>query len=184
MRLPELTPEMFTPEQRASYDQILAGPRTSVDGPLWAWLHCPSLADVAQTYGAYCRFGTSISRRFAEIAILIAAAHWRASFEWQVHAPAARDTGIADSEIEAIRTHKNPGFTQPADVAVYEFCTELLEHRRSSEANYRSIQGLIGDKGVIELVGIMGYYSLVSLTLVSFEIPGLSGADDPFAEAS
>jgi 4-carboxymuconolactone decarboxylase len=180
LRLPSLSPSEFTPEQFASYEKIIEGPRKSVDGPLWAWLRHPPLLNVAQELGAFCRFTTSLPRPLIEIAVLSTAAHWKAGFEWQIHVPTALASGITQDQIDAIRSGGAPAFVKPDEKAVFNFCREILVSRTASEDTYRPLVTEIGETGAVQLVGILGYYSLVSMTIVTFELPLLPQAADPF----
>jgi 4-carboxymuconolactone decarboxylase len=181
-RIPDLVPEKLDPEQRRVYDAIVSGPRGRVVGPLRVWLESPQLGDHAQALGAFCRFGTSLAPRLSELAIITAGAFWRASFEWHAHAPMAIKAGIDPAAVEAIRTGKTPQLARADEAAVHGFARELLETRRVSEPTFKHVLDLLGLKGVVELVGILGYYSLVSLTLNAFEVPVPAGAPEPFAD--
>jgi hypothetical protein len=103
-RLPDLIPETLSPEQKKVYDAILAGPRGVVQGPLRVWLNSPELASRAQELGAFCRYHSSLPKRLSELAILITGAHWKAGFEWYVHAPEGLKAGLDPAIVEDIRT--------------------------------------------------------------------------------
>ena len=179
-RVPELLPASMTEEQRQIYDAILAGPRGVVRGPVKVWLHNPGLARPAQELGAYCRFGTVLPARLSELAIALTATHWRAGYEWQAHAPLAQKEGIAVQALEAIRNGAKPTFERADEQVVYQFTTALLTEHSVSAALWIEAQATLGMKGVIDLVGVLGYYALISMTLKAFEI----GASDPTIEAS
>lgn len=182
MRLPEIPPERLTPEQRKVYDAIVSGPRGAVVGPLRVWLHSPALAARAQELGAFCRFHTSLPKRLSELAILITGAHWRAGFEWYVHAPEAIAAGLDPMLVEAIRTGRKPTFARSDEAAVYHFTRELYDTRRVSDATYSRAEGELGALGLVELVGILGYYGLISMTINAFRVPIPDGAEQPFPE--
>lgn len=179
-RLPDIVPEALSPEQRRVYDDILSGPRGIVEGPLRVWVNNPGLADKAQALGAYCRYGTSLSQRLSELAIITTGAHWRAGFEWAVHGPIALRSGLDPALVEAIRVGADPDLPKDDERAVYRFTTELLNDRRVSDGTYRYAQGILGDTALIDLVGILGYYALISMTINAFEVPLPEGAPDPF----
>ena len=180
-RIPDLVLEKLSPEQRRVHDAIVSGPRGRVVGPLRVWLESPQLADHAQALGAFCRFGTSLPPRLSELAIITTGAFWRASFEWHAHAPMAIKAGIDAASVEAIRTGKAPHFSRADEAAVHAFASELIETRRVSEQTFQRAVDALGLDGVVELVGILGYYSLVSLTLNAVEVPVPPGAPEPFA---
>ena len=180
-RLPDLTLETMSPEQRQVHDMIASGPRGVVEGPLKVWLHSPELAERAQALGAFCRYGTSLPQRLSELAILITGAHWRAGFEWHVHAPIAIKAGIDPEAAEALRTGATPAFARQDDAAVHAFATELLRTRTVSAATYARAQAALGPRGVVDLVGVLGYYGFISMTINAFAVPLPPGAPEPFA---
>lgn len=180
MRILDWKPEDLTPAQRKVHDAIVAGPRGRVVGPLRVWLMSPELAERAQELGAFCRYGTSLSPRLSELAILVTGAFWQAGFEWHAHAPIALKAGIAADAIEAIRLGREPKFAREDEQAVYQFSRELWTRRRVSDTAYQRLAALLGANTVVELVAILGYYGLISMTINAFEVPLPEGADQPF----
>lgn len=167
--LPDLN--ALTSEQRAIYEDILAGPRGRLDPPLAVWLNSPGLARTAQELGSFCRYGTSLPPRLSELAILITGSWWRASFEWAVHAPIAIAAGLDEAVVEQIRKGIRPDFSAQDELCVYDFASELLNERRISDPVYAAAEAALGTTGVVDLVGILGYYGLISMTLNAFQIP-------------
>ena len=163
------------------HDAIVSGPRGRVQGPLRMWLESPVLADRAQALGAFCRYESALPPRLSELAIIVTGAFWRAGFEWHVHAPLARDAGIPEAAIEAIREGHEPSFDHEDERAVHVFTRELLETRRVGEATYAAAFAALGQRGVVDLVGIIGYYGLISLTINAFEVDVPAPHPDPFA---
>jgi len=181
-RIDALTPERMDPAQRRVYDTIMAGPRGSMGGPFHAWLHSPELADRAQHLGAFCRFDSSLEKRLSELAILCTARHWTAQFEWYAHEPMARDGGLAQAVIDAVRERRRPAFAHADEAAVYDFCQELYADGRVGSETYARAVAELGQRGVVDLVGILGYYALVSMTLNVFEMPLPDGVAPPLAD--
>jgi len=179
-RPPVLDEGSLTTAQQEVFDAIRSGPRGLVEGPLRVWLHSPALAEPAQRLGAFCRYGTRLPARLSELAIITVGAHWRSGFEWHVHAPIAERAGIAAEAIETIRTGGAPTLTQPDERAVYDFCRELLETRQVSDPAYEMAVRRIGLEAVVELVGLLGYYTLISMTINAFRVPVPQGAREPF----
>jgi 4-carboxymuconolactone decarboxylase len=179
-RPPVLDEAHLTAEQQAVFDDIRSGPRGLVEGPLRVWLQSPALAERAQKLGAFCRYGTRIPARLSELAIVIVGAHWRSGFEWSVHAPIAAKAGIDLEVLEAIRTGARPSFIRADERVVYRFSQELLETKRVSEDVYKEAAELVGTEGAVELVGILGYYTLICMTINAFEIPTADGKPEPF----
>jgi 4-carboxymuconolactone decarboxylase len=179
-RPPVLDEARLTAEQQVVFDDIRSGPRGLVEGPLRVWLQSPELAERAQKLGAFCRYGTRLSARLSELAIVIVGAHWRSGFEWSVHAPIAAKAGIDLDVLEAIRVGAQPSITRADERAVYRFSQELLETKRISEDAYKEVAGLVGTEGAVELVGILGYYTLICMTINAFEVPVADGKPEPF----
>lgn len=180
-RLPDLDETRLTPDQRRIYDVIRNGPRGVVEGPLRVWLTSPGLADTAQALGAFCRYGTSLPPRLSELAILVTGAYWRSGFEWAVHAPIALKAGLPEQVVEAIRTGAAPVFAAEDEAAVYAFSREMHHDRQVSDATYARALALFGQVGVVDLVGILGYYTLISMTINAFHVPLPAGVEEPFA---
>ena len=179
-RLPDIDPDNLTaPEQRV-WDAIASGPRGKVEGPLRIWLKCPDFAERAQALGAYCRFGSTLPPRLSELPILVTAAYWNAGFEWCVHAPIARKAGLSEAAIEAVREGRAPHFEFEDEAAVYVFSSELTAKRHVSPETFQQALRTLGGRAVIDLVGVLGYYALISMTIVAFEVPLPNSEKDPF----
>lgn len=176
----EPTPDAdLTDEQKAIRDRIIAT-RGKARGPFMVWLQSPELADRAQHLGAFCRYHSSLTPRLSELAILVMGAHWKAAYEWNAHVEHAKKAGVPDDVIEAIRTGAEPAFSSAEDEAVYAFATELLRDRKVSDATYVHAKSILGQRSVVDLVGILGYYTLISMTCVAFEVDP-HGPENPFA---
>jgi 4-carboxymuconolactone decarboxylase len=165
------SPETMNAEQRAVYDDIISGPRARLVGPLRAALHNPALADRWQKMGALLRFGTSISARHSELAILVTARRWNSQLEWYVHAAAAQVAGLPQAVIDAMLVASPPVFGDAQDAAVYEYTRQLLQQGMVEEPAYQAVLGLFGEAGTVELTAIVGYYSMVAMTLNAHHIP-------------
>jgi len=163
-RLPPLDPESLSPRQKEIYSAIAAGPRGSVRGPFPAWIRSPELADRGQKLGEFCRYHTAFDPRLSELAILMCARHWTAQYEWYAHARMAREAGLADAIIDAIARRERPDMADD-EAAVHDFCQELHRDHNVSDATYQRVLDLFGERGAVELIGISGYYTLVSMTL-------------------
>src|SRR5690606_18480825 len=137
-RLTPLTADEMTDEQREVAEAIIGGPRGGLRGPFEAWLRSPVLADRAQRLGEYCRFNTSLAPHLSELAILLTGRHWSAQYEFFAHARMARQAGLPDDTIEAIRTGARPSSLRDAhEEAIYDLVTEYLARHRVSDATYR-----------------------------------------------
>ena len=150
-------------------------------GPFAVFLHTPEYGDLAQKLGAFCRYRTALPPRLSEFTILVLARLWRSQYEFWVHAPIAQKAGVKPQTIEAIRTGR-PLKLGKDERAIYDFIAELHKKRRVSEKNYKRVHALFGDPGTVEFVGLLGYYTLVAMTLNVFHVPLPDGERYPFAE--
>ena len=181
-RLPILADEAMGEEQRRVAEAIKSGPRGLVQGPLLAWLHSPGLADRAQALGAFCRYGTSLPPRLSELAIITVGAYWKAGFEWFVHAPIAEKAGLDPVAIEALRTGAvTPHFESEDEQAVWRFTHHLLHDHAVPDATYARGGGAAGgSRRWSSLVGVIGYYGLICMTINAFGVPIPEGGAEPF----
>jgi 4-carboxymuconolactone decarboxylase len=175
-RLPELSRDRMSAEQQRIYDEIAAGPRGQVVGPLKVWLHSPELADRAQKLGAYVRYHSSLPPELSELAILVTGRLWRADFEWYAHVGPARAAGIPEAVIEAIRTGAEPALEDAGSRAVHAVARELHETRALSDATYAQAEAALGRRQMVDLVGLLGYYTLIAMTLNAFDVPTPDGS--------
>jgi 4-carboxymuconolactone decarboxylase len=181
-RLGEIDRARLSEEQRRVADDIQSGPRGGLAGPFWPWLRSPVLAERAQKLGEFVRYHSSLPPRLFELAVLVTAQHWKAQFEWYAHAPLAKKAGLGDDVIAAIHAGTRPHFAKPDEAAVYEFAVELYAKKRVSDATYATAVAQVGERGAVELVGVLGYYALVSMTLNAFAIEVPKGTAPPFRE--
>ena len=164
-RFPQLAPEAMSPAQRQAADAIASGPRKSLSGPFNAWLRSPELADRLQKVGEYIRFHSSVPRKLNEFAILITARAWDAEFEWYAHYPLALRAGLEPAVAKDLAEGRRPAAMGPDEAVVYDFLTELRRDRRVGDATFGRAKALLGEQGVIDLIGVAGYYDTVSMTL-------------------
>jgi len=176
-RLAPPTLKTMTDDQRQVHDLIASGPRGQVRGPLAIWLHRPKLAERAQALGAYCRYGSSLSPRLSELAILTMARLWSAEYEWWAHKPPAQAAGLEPEIIEALRTGATPDFDADAEASVlHRVVLELTEQRTLSRPLYDEAVATLGSGRLVDLVGLCGYYTLISMTINAFDIDLPDGA--------
>ena len=172
-RLSLVEEERMTPEQRTLLDSLRAGPRGQAlkpRGPFAAWMHAPEFGHLAQALGAHARYKTALSSRLSEFAILCTASIWKAQYEWFAHAPMALKAGVGQASIDALHENRAPSEAQADERAIYDFVMELYNTRRVSELTYRRVHDFLGDAAMVEFVGILGYYALISMTLNVFHM--------------
>jgi 4-carboxymuconolactone decarboxylase len=161
----------LTNEQKEIHDAIINGPRGHVVGPLRIWLNTPGLARSARTVGAYARYGTSLPQALSELAILTTGRVWSSEFEWEHHAPLAIEGGIDPKHVDTISLGKRPLFEKPEEQAVFDFAAEANILKNVSDITYKKLVDILGESAAIDIVGICGYYSLISMTLNVFKVP-------------
>ncbi|SEM89477.1 4-carboxymuconolactone decarboxylase [Loktanella fryxellensis] len=169
-RLPHLDEGALSAAQQAVFDAIVNGPRGRVVGPLRVWLQSPALADRAQALGQYARYDSTLTPAQSEIAILVTARIWSAGFEWTHHAPIAMDAGVPQHAVTAIGLARRVMLDDPAWQAVFDFAVELHRDRRVTDATYDAALATLGQQGCVDLVGICGYYTLISMTITTFDV--------------
>jgi 4-carboxymuconolactone decarboxylase len=164
-RFKPLTYDEMTPAQRTMIEHVLSGPRGSTDGPFNVQLRSPEMGDLGQQFGAATRFATSVPRKLYELAIIITARHWTAQFEWTAHHRGALQAGVSPAVCDAIAAGRRPSGMAPDEEAVYNFATELLEKKQVSDATFDTAKKLLGERGVVDLISVMGWYGTVSMYL-------------------
>ena len=169
-RLNPPDPTGLSKAQKEVYDAITAGPRGNVVGPLAVWLWRPELAQNAQKLGQYCRYDSSLPQRLSELAILVTGKYWGAEFEWQHHKPIALKAGIDKDIVEAIRTGNTPSFTNQDEQCVYDCATSIYSTRGIPDELYQSAIEILGRDAVVDLVGVLGYYAFISMTINVFKV--------------
>ncbi len=164
-RFKPLTWDEMTPAQKTMVEHVLAGKRGSLNGPYNVLLRSPEMGDLAQQFGAYTRFDSSIPHKLNELAILVTARFWNSQYEWYAHHKYGLAAGLSPDLIAAIAAGKRPEGMQPDEQVVYEFCQELLATRQVSDAHFDAVKSRFGERGVVDLIGVMGYYNIVSMAL-------------------
>jgi 4-carboxymuconolactone decarboxylase len=165
-RFPTLTPDTMTPEQKKVADVIQSGPRGSgLRGPFNALLRSPELCHLVQRVGAYVRFGSSLPAPLNELAICMAGRKWTAQYEFFAHRRLAIEAGLNPAILDAVAECRHPDGMSADETIVYDFANELLSTGAVSDAHYKPVLDRFGERGVMDLIGAVGYYSLVSMVL-------------------
>lgn len=170
-RIPLFPDAGFTPEQRAVYDRMVAGPRGMVVGPMRAAIHSPELADRWQAIGEFLRYRSSLEPRISELAIAICGRYWNSDVEWYVHAALAQKAGISPEILAAIRSARPPTFARTDEALTYEYSRQLLASGQVDDAIYAAVCEALGVVGIVELTALVGYYCMVAMTLNVHRIP-------------
>ena len=170
-RFPPLTYQQMNPEQKKMFENLLSGERRGAGGPFNVLLRSPDMGDLSQKLGAYLRFHSSIPHKLNEMAILITARHWTAQYEWYAHRRIAQEAGLSQAIIDAIAAGTRPASMQPDEEAVYTFCTELITTKQVSDSTFQATRDRFGERGVVDLIGVTGYYGLISMILNTDRYP-------------
>jgi len=181
MRLAKLSYQQLTPEQKVVWDEVVAGPRKKMHGPFFIWLHSPELLSRGEKLGLYARFQSTLPQRLSELCILMQASHWKCSGEWIDHAPIAKSLGVDATALENLRQGLPAKFSQDDEVATYEFAQELLTQRDVSDATYAKAKTVLGERGVLDVVAVLGYYGFIAMSMSAFAMKP-EGEADPFAD--
>jgi 4-carboxymuconolactone decarboxylase len=176
-RFAPLSLDTLTPEQKVIADRILSGARGRISGPWNGLLRSPRIAEPVERLGEYVRFHSCIPYRLYEFTVLLVARHLTAQYPWSVHYPLALKAGIAPQVVEQIAAGVRPSSGMQEDEAViYDFCTELLRRHDISEVAYKAMTARFGEQGIIDLIGIIGYYNLIGLVMIADRFPPQAGA--------
>ncbi len=173
--------EAMTPEQKEACAEAVAGIRGRVPAPMVAWLQSPEFARRGQKLGEFLRYQTTLEPRLSELAILVCARHWTSHHEWVAHKREGLKAGMDPEVIAAIAARRPPSLANEREEAVYEISRTLLATARVPKPLYEQGVAVLGERGMVELVGILGYYCMVALTLNTFEL-GLPGSISPELE--
>ena len=181
-RYREIPPAEMSPAQQRVRDQIIAGKRGRFGGPFELLIRAPEICGLASQLGEHLRWGTSLPDRLSELAIITTARFWRAQYEWYAHAPLAAKAGVPSAAIEAIRTDGTPLFTAKDEALVHRICSEIFRSRRLSDDSFNQAIATLGEQGLVEVIGIIGYYTLIGNTLNVFQVGLPAGETPPFPE--
>jgi 4-carboxymuconolactone decarboxylase len=163
--------EEMTPAQKMLINNLLAGERGTTTGPFNVLLRSPEMGDLAQKLGAEMRYHSSIPRKLNEFAILITARHWTSQYEWYAHQRDGLKYGLEQPVIDTLATGKKPAPLDADEEIVYNFCHTLLETGQVSDGIFKATVDKFGERGVVDLIGTMGYYNMVSMLLNTDRYP-------------
>jgi len=188
-RLKSLEPKEMNAEQLKYHERVMARPifknlakNAPLEGPYNAWIRSPALMRSLWPLAQYLREDGILDARLVELAIITVGRVWSAEFEFAAHALYAVKAGIDPGIVEAISRNEPPEFEKDDEAAVYQFARELTAGYRVEDKTYQAATEQIGEQGLVELIGLMGLYVMVCMTLNAFEVPLMEGMENPFAE--
>ena len=183
-RLSEISYDDLSDEQQALYNKIIKTrdikPNGQIGGPFDVWLLNAEMGKRITGMGDFFRFRTSVDRRYIELTILVTGQFWQAQFEWYAHEPMALKAGLPREVIDAIKVGNTPLFEHEADRITFELCRELHGNHQVSDETFTAAVGEFGEQGVAELINLAGYYTMVSMTLNTFQVPLPANSQYPF----
>jgi 4-carboxymuconolactone decarboxylase len=164
-RFKPLTYDEMTPAQKSMVEHLIAGPRGGVNGPFNVLLRSPEIGDLGQEFGGAARFKSSLPQRLYELAILVTARHWTAQYEWQAHHRSALQAGLSPAICDAIAQGRRPASMQKDEQALYDFVSELLNTKQVSDATFAAAKNVFGERGIVDIIAVTGWYNIVSMML-------------------
>ena len=180
-RMPPLAEPDMNDAQRAAAAALVAGPRKGVFGPFIPLMRSPELMDRLQRVGEYLRFGSSVPGKLNEFAMCVVARHWTNHFEWAVHYPLAAKAGVTRATLDALAEGRRPDAMAPDEALVHDFLAELLATHGVSDATYEQARGVLGEQGVIDLVGLAGYFAALCMVMNVAHTPAPASDVAPLA---
>jgi 4-carboxymuconolactone decarboxylase len=180
-RMPEIPPGKMTEAQKKAAEEFVAGRGTPVVGPFVPLLRSPEVMLRAKAMGDYLRFKSVLPPRLSEFAILITARQWTQQFEWGVHSTIAVKAGLSPEIVKAVADGARPAGMSEEETIVYDFCTELHHNKSVSDATYGRALAKFKEQGIIDLVGINGYYTFLSMVMNVARTPPPKDAESTLA---
>ena len=181
MRLPKLQYDQLTPRQREAYDKHVAK-RDRVSGPYNVWLHSPELMELVSPISNYNRWHAALPEKLREFGILVTARYWDAQYSWNAHVDKARAAGIPQSVIDDLAAKRTPTFKADNERVYYTFAMEVLENHFVSDKTFAEARAIFGERGVVDLIGAIGYFSMLQICLNSAEVDLQADRTPPFAD--
>ena len=168
----------LTPEQRVFADKEIAGGRKPANGPFNIYLRSPEMAELSRPLSDYLRFKAPTPRKLKEIAIMLTARYWGGQYVWYSHRQQALDAGLSPAFIAALAAGERPANMSPDEATMYDFTTQLLSTRQVSDTNFKAMTALVGERGIVELVALIGHYTGLTMLFMVDRYPVPAGAPD------
>jgi 4-carboxymuconolactone decarboxylase len=180
-RLPTIPPEQYTPEQRQAADAFQAERHRPISGPFEPMMYSPEVMTRAREMGDYLRYKSGIGNTLSEFVIIITAREWNQDYEWSVHAPIAAKAGIDPGVIDAIRSGRRPQKMSDDEAILYDFSLELIRNKQVSDGTFARAEKRFGKPAVVDLVGVIGYYTFNAMMLNTAQFRSADGSTLPRA---
>jgi 4-carboxymuconolactone decarboxylase len=172
-RLPTINPNQYTTEQKFAAEEFEKARKRPVFGPFEPLMHSPEVMTLARSMGDYLRYKSALGNVLSEFVILVTAREWSQDYEWSIHYPIALQAGIKKDIADAVKDGRRPQGMTADEEMVYEFSIELHRNKRVSEQTFKKVEQRFGKKGVVDLVGINAYYTLLAMQMnvAQYSIP-------------
>jgi 4-carboxymuconolactone decarboxylase len=170
-RLPTIPPAQYSPEQKQAAAEFEAARKVPVFGPFEPLMYSPAVMSQARAMGDYLRYKSAIGNTLSELAILLTAREWTQDFEWSVHYPIALKAGIRQDIADAIAEGRRPATLSADEEIVYDYSIELLKNKQVSNLTFERAKTRFGAKGVVDMTGIVGYYTFLAMQLNAAQYP-------------
>ena len=170
-RLPTIAPAQYSPEQKQAAAEFEAARKVPVFGPFEPLMYSPAVMSQARAMGDYLRYKSAIGNTLSELAILMTSREWTQDFEWSVHYPIALKAGIRQDTADAIAEGRRPAALNADEEIVYDYAMELLKNKQVSNLTFERAKTRFGAKGVVDLTGIVGYYTFLAMQLNAAQYP-------------
>jgi 4-carboxymuconolactone decarboxylase len=175
-RLPPIAPTQWTSAQRDCAQEIIDGPRKALVEPFIPMLRSPELCTHAQRLGEYLRYRSVIGLQLSELAILVTARYWSQQVEWSIHAPIAIREGIPEAVVTAIANGHDPAFKDQNQALVWTFSRQILAYQSVDESTWSRAVDAFGEQGAVDLLGVVGYYTMLSIVMNGSQTPPPAGS--------
>ena len=179
-RFPTFDPNSLSTQAKSIHDRIMRD-RGYLPGPYKFWLASPGFTDRIEPVEEFLRYGVALEERQVEIVVLVVARHWSSQYVWSSHAPAALKAGVEEQVVEAIRTRADVTFERDQDTVLFAFCKALLEEHAVDDSLWAQTEAALGDRCLNEVMGLLGLYTSVCLTMVAYRMPPKDGESNPLA---
>lgn len=170
-RLPTIPPAQYSLEQKQAAAEFEAARKVPVFGPFEPLMYSPAVMSQARAMGDYLRYKSAIGNTLSELAILVTSREWTQDFEWSVHYPIALKAGIRQDTADAIAEGRRPASLSADEVIVYDYAMELLKNKQVSNLTFERAKTRFGAQGVVDLTGIVGYYTFLAMQLNAAQYP-------------
>ena len=178
-RMPPIAADKLTDAQKKAAETFAEGRGYAVRGPFVPLIRSPEVMLRAKAMGDYLRFKSTLGSRLNEMVILITAREWTQQYEWHAHHALALKAGLDPKIADAIATGDRPvGMAEDEEIA-YDMATEILRQKRVSDRTYGRALQKFGDQGVIDLLGVVGYYNFLAIVMNATRTGMPEGAAEP-----